>query len=304
MGATEVRQQVSGRRGEIFRHAQAQDTVAPLVTQHVMRLSVQGNNPAGVAQQLLALFGQLHLMRGAHQQGFTDHLLQSSHLLADGGLREMDPVGRTGKTGRFTHRHKAEQLLWRKHRLTIHFPTTWQSNISFPDSSDCCQSGNVKRCGFQMNRENNLLLAALVLAGLNMRPLMTSVSPLLEQLRQSIGLSPMAASLLPALPMMMMGVMALVSAPLMQRFSVRKLLTAGLGLLLLALVSRGFLSDGYGLVLSTVPGGAGIGIVQMAMPGLIRQRFGRRSAGVTGLWAAALMGGGGIGASRPLAVAE
>lgn len=134
-----------------------------------------------------------------------------------------------------------------------------------------------------MNRENNLLLAALVLAGLNMRPLMTSVSPLLEQLRQSIGLSPMAASLLPALPMMMMGVMALVSAPLMQRFSVRKLLTAGLGLLLLALVSRGFLSDGYGLVLSTVPGGAGIGIVQMAMPGLIRQRFGRRSAGVTGL---------------------
>ncbi|MFV9668045.1 cyanate transporter [Pantoea sp. KXB25] len=148
-----------------------------------------------------------------------------------------------------------------------------------------------------MNRENNLLLAALVLAGLNMRPLMTSVSPLLDLLRQSIGLSPLAASLLPALPMMMMGVIALVSAPLMQRFSVRKLLTGGLGLLLLALVSRGLLSDEYGLVLSTVPGGAGIGIVQMAMPGWIRQRFGRRSAGVTGLWAAALMGGGGIGAA-------
>jgi len=148
-----------------------------------------------------------------------------------------------------------------------------------------------------MKRENNLLLAALVLAGLNMRPLMTSVSPLLGELRQSIGLSPLAASLLPAVPMMMMGAIALVSAPLMQRFAVRKLLLGGLLLLLLALVSRWFVTDGHGLVLTAVPGGAGIGIVQMAMPGLIRQRFGSRSAGVTGLWAGALMGGGGIGAA-------
>lgn len=148
-----------------------------------------------------------------------------------------------------------------------------------------------------MNRENKLLLAALLLAGLNMRPLMTSVSPLLEQLRQSIGLSPLAASLLPAVPMMMMGAIALTSARLMQRFSVRKLLLGGLFLLLLALVSRLFISDGRWLVLSTIPGGAGIGVVQMAMPGLIRQRFSRRSAPVTGLWAGALMGGGGIGAA-------
>jgi len=148
-----------------------------------------------------------------------------------------------------------------------------------------------------MNKDNTLLLAALVLAGLNMRPLMTSVSPLLGQLRHSIGLTPLAASLLPAVPMIMMGAVALVSAPLMQRFSVRKLLSGGLFLLLLALAGRLFLTDGGGLVLSTIPGGAGIGVVQMAMPGLIRQRFGARSAPVTGLWAAALMGGGGIGAA-------
>lgn len=148
-----------------------------------------------------------------------------------------------------------------------------------------------------MKRENNLLLAALVLAGLNMRPLMTSVSPLLGQLRQSIGLSSLAASLLPAVPMMMMGAIALISAPLMQRFAVRRLLLGGLVLLLLALVSRLLVTDGRWLVLTALPGGAGIGIVQMAMPGLIRQRFGSRSAGVTGLWAAALMGGGGIGAA-------
>lgn len=144
---------------------------------------------------------------------------------------------------------------------------------------------------------NGPTLAALVLAGLNMRPLLTSVSPLLGQLRQSIGLSPLAASLLPAVPMVMMGAVALLGAPLMQRLPLRRLLLAGLTLLLVALATRGAIAEGRWLVLSALCGGLGIGIVQMAMPGLIRQRFSRRSAAVTGLWAGALMGGGGLGAA-------
>ena len=67
-----------------------------------------------------------------------------------------------------------------------------------------------------MNRHSNgLTLAALVLAGLNMRPLLTSVSPLLGELRQAMSLSSLAASLLPAVPMVMMGAVALLSASLM-----------------------------------------------------------------------------------------
>ncbi len=140
-------------------------------------------------------------------------------------------------------------------------------------------------------------LFALILAGLNMRPLMTAVSPLLNQLRQSTGLSPLAASLLPAVPMIMMGAMALLSAPLMQRFPVRNVLTGGLVLLLFATGSRLMISGESGLVWSTVPGGLGIGVVQMAMPGLIRQQFAKRNAAITGLWAGALMGGGGLAAA-------
>lgn len=148
-----------------------------------------------------------------------------------------------------------------------------------------------------MKKDALLLIAALILAGLNMRPLLTSVSPLLGQLRESIGLSSLAASLLPAIPMMMMGAIVLISAPLLQRIRARGLLCGGLALLVLALASRFFISQGAWLVWSTVPGGIGIGIVQMAMPGLIRQRFNQRSASITGLWAAALMGGGGLGAA-------
>jgi len=141
------------------------------------------------------------------------------------------------------------------------------------------------------------MLAALVLAGLNMRPLLTSVSPLLGQLRQVMGLSPLAASLLPAVPMVMMGAVALLSARLMQRLALQHLLLAGLTLLLLALAARGGIHDGSWLVASALVAGLGVGVVQMAMPGLIRQRFAQRTAPVTGLWAGALMGGGGLGAA-------
>lgn len=149
-----------------------------------------------------------------------------------------------------------------------------------------------------MNRHSNgLTLAALVLAGLNMRPLLTSVSPLLGQLRQTMGLSSLAASLLPAVPMVMMGAVALLSASLMQRVPLQHLLIAGLTLLLLALAARGVIHDGAWLVVSALFAGLGVGVVQMAMPGLIRQRFAQRSAPITGLWAGALMGGGGLGAA-------
>lgn len=149
-----------------------------------------------------------------------------------------------------------------------------------------------------MNRQSvSMTLAALILAGLNMRPLLTSVSPLLGQLRQEISLSPLAASLLPAVPMIMMGVVALLSVSFLQRIALQRLLQAGLLLLLLALLARTVTGSGSVLVASALVAGLGAGVVQMAMPGIIRQRFAQRSAAVTGLWAGALMGGGGVAAA-------
>lgn len=48
------------------------------------------------------------------------------------------------------------------------------------------------------------ILLVLVLIGLNMRPLLTSVGPLLPQLRQASGMSFSVAALLTALPVVTM----------------------------------------------------------------------------------------------------
>lgn len=56
------------------------------------------------------------------------------------------------------------------------------------------------------------MLLVLVLIGLNMRPLLTSVGPLLPQLRQASGMSFSVAALLTALPVVTMGGLALAGA--------------------------------------------------------------------------------------------
>ncbi|QDI45671.1 MFS transporter [Serratia marcescens] len=51
------------------------------------------------------------------------------------------------------------------------------------------------------------------------------------------------------------------------------------------------------LLMSAVLGGLGIGVIQAVMPGIIKHHFLKSMALVAGLWSAALMGGGGLGAA-------
>ncbi|MCS3406601.1 cyanate transporter [Serratia sp. AKBS12] len=143
----------------------------------------------------------------------------------------------------------------------------------------------------------NPLLCALVLIGLNMRPLLTSIGPLLPTLRQATGLSFGGAALLTTLPVLMMGLMALAGGAISRCCSEQagillSLLAIGLGALW-----RELAPDSTQLLLSAVLGGLGIGVIQAMMPGIIKQHFLKQMALVAGLWSAALMGGGGLGAA-------
>ncbi len=77
------------------------------------------------------------------------------------------------------------------------------------------------------------MLLVLVLIGLNMRPLLTSVGPLLPQLRQASGMSIFSvAALLTALPVVTMGGLALAGSWLHQHVSERR--SVAISLLLIA----------------------------------------------------------------------
>lgn len=141
------------------------------------------------------------------------------------------------------------------------------------------------------------LLWALVLIGLNMRPLLTSVGPLLPTLRQATGLSFGGAALLTALPVLMMGLMALAGGAINRLLSERASVLLSLLAIALGALWRELAPDSTQLLLSAVLGGLGIGVIQAVMPGIIKHHFLKRMALVAGLWSAALMGGGGLGAA-------
>ncbi|EET4565344.1 cyanate transporter [Escherichia coli] len=113
------------------------------------------------------------------------------------------------------------------------------------------------------------MLLVLVLIGLNMRPLLTSVGPLLPQLRQASGMSFSVAALLTALPVVTMGGLALAGNWLHQHVSERRSVAISLLLIAVGALMRELYPQSALLLSSALLGGVGIGIIQAVMPSVI-----------------------------------
>jgi len=149
-------------------------------------------------------------------------------------------------------------------------------------------------------------LICLILIGINLRPAIVSVGPLLPSIRQAFGLSHTEASLLTAIPDVLMGVLALPTPWLSRRYGRDRVILAALILLLLATLAPAFAGSLATLLASTVAVGAGLAIAGALVGGFIKAAYTRRAAFVTGVYAAALALGSTIAAaaSSPLALAR
>lgn len=155
-----------------------------------------------------------------------------------------------------------------------------------------------------MSKQKQTMLLVLVVIGLNMRPLLTSIGPLLAPLRQLSGMSFTVASMLTALPVIAMGIMALAGGRIDTLFSERNSVALSLLMIAAGAMLREIVPQSTVLLTSALIGGIGIGIIQAVMPAVIRRLFDRRMPQVMGLWSAALMGGGGLGAALTPWIAE
>ncbi len=105
------------------------------------------------------------------------------------------------------------------------------------------------------------------------------------------------AALLTALPVVTMGGLALAGSWLHQHVSERRSVAISLLLIAVGALMRELYPQSALLLSSALLGGVGIGIIQAVMPSVIKRRFQQRTPLVMGLWSAALMGGGGLGAA-------
>ena len=138
-----------------------------------------------------------------------------------------------------------------------------------------------------------LLLIAL---GLNLRPLLSSVSPLLNEIRSATGMSFQSSAWLTSLPVICMGLVALMGIRLEARLGERRGIALGLLLIALACLVRLLLDQATTLLATALLGGIGVALIQALVPALIKRRFTGHVALAMGVYSASLMGGGGIAA--------
>ena len=138
-----------------------------------------------------------------------------------------------------------------------------------------------------------LLLIAL---GLNLRPLLSSVSPLLNEIRSATGMSFQSSAWLTSLPVICMGLVALMGIRLEARLGERRGIALGLLLIALACLVRLLLDQATTLLATALLGGIGVALIQALVPALIKRRFAGHVALAMGVYSASLMGGGGVAA--------
>ena len=148
------------------------------------------------------------------------------------------------------------------------------------------------------------LLLLVVAVTLNLRPILTSIGPLLEEIRLGTGIGYQQAALLTALPVLCMGLVPLLQPWLRRWLSEQGGLLLGLGAIGLACFWRLLLGSGPALIGSAVLAGLGVAFVQALMPGLVNRWFARRLVLAMGVYSAALMSGGGLAAVLGPRVAE
>jgi CP family cyanate transporter-like MFS transporter len=141
-----------------------------------------------------------------------------------------------------------------------------------------------------------LLLAAIVLVGLNLRPFITGVGPLAADIGAGTGLALEGIALLTLVPMLLMGVLAFAGPSLQRRFGARHSVVAALAIMATASLLRLFVVSGWQIVGTAALLGLGAAVIQAMFPGIIKRHFPQRVGPVMGLYSAMLMGGGALGA--------
>ncbi|SSC64832.1 unnamed protein product [Ciceribacter selenitireducens ATCC BAA-1503] len=149
-----------------------------------------------------------------------------------------------------------------------------------------------------------LLGISLVLIAFNLRPLFSSASALLPEIRTELGLSAAGASLLTTVPVACLGLFSPLAPRLAGRLGAERTLLAAVALLALGTALRGFHSVPL-LFLGTALAGACIAIGNVLLPGLVKRDFPDKAALMTGFYTMALCAGaaGAAGLTLPLETA-
>jgi CP family cyanate transporter-like MFS transporter len=143
----------------------------------------------------------------------------------------------------------------------------------------------------------------LVLLAVGLRGPVSSVGPLLDDLRRDVGLPAAAAALLPSLPLLCFGLLAPVAPLLSRRLGLHRAVLAGSATLVTGVALRS--AGAAGLFAGTLLVGAGIAVVNVLLPAVVKADFAGRVPLATAVTTSsiALSASLGAGLAQPLRTA-
>ncbi|GID97736.1 MFS transporter [Amorphoplanes digitatis] len=143
-----------------------------------------------------------------------------------------------------------------------------------------------------------LAVVGLVLAAFNLRPAVTSLGPVLEEVREGLGMSAAVAGLLTSVPAVCFALVGFAAPRLARRWGTGGAIALGTVALVVGLAVRPFAGGTASFIALTALALAGIALANVLLPVVVKQRFPDRVGMMTGLYSVALN----LGASTAAAV--
>lgn len=142
-----------------------------------------------------------------------------------------------------------------------------------------------------------LFAIAIAAAAFNLRPVVTSLGPLLDPVRAALGMNPTLAGLLTAVPSLCFGLFGFAAPAMARRIGPIAVVTAGMGAITAGVLARSFAGGTAVFLLLTALALAGVAVSNVLIPVVIKRYFPERVGPMIGLYSMALSAGTALAAA-------
>ncbi|MEU0400777.1 MFS transporter [Streptomyces sp. NPDC006197] len=149
-----------------------------------------------------------------------------------------------------------------------------------------------------------IVAVGLVLAALNLRPAITSLGALLEEVSEDLHMSGSVAGVLTSVPPLCFAVFGITAPRLARRFGPAAVVCAGMAAILTGLVLRPFATGTAAFLAASALALMGIAVSNVLMPVIVKRYFPDRVGSMTGLYSMALALGTSVAAAATVPMTD
>lgn len=143
----------------------------------------------------------------------------------------------------------------------------------------------------------------IILVSFNLRPAITSVGPLMNAIREDMGISNGVAGFITTLPLLSFAIFSFIAPKLANHFGLERMIFIGLLVLLLGIFIR-YISSLVTLFLGTALVGVGIAIANVLLPSMVKNEFPLKIGFITSVYTTCLSSFSAIGTGLSIPISE